>query len=427
MPIASTDNMELNYRIDGDEGLPWLTLSNGLGLDLTMWDPQIPALSGQYRVLRYDTRGHGTSDTPAEPFAIGISVAMTFALLDRRASPDASVRLFDGRADWNLAGDPCAAAAGQLVLAHTAPVSCGRLEQRIDIVNAKGMQESPVPRCNAGLPPASSRPTGRRQRNEASMEHLRGGLCGVARYATPTSGRDCPDHCADNDSRRDAGHRHDAPMPALAQRIAGSSLVKSTPRICQRRERGSSAKRCMRWARLMVNCGTAKGRRAPPARRRDHRRNGGASYAADVRLRDGGSADRREPRRSDMHHGTHPLPGFIDVHTHDDRWSLPRLRCCRRSARRDDGGRGQLRHQPGSARATTRRLHSTCPEAPASTPTMRVRASRRRRAPRRQCRCAGRASTSRRHHGQPVPAGHRGRAGADGRAHARPWRPGPPV
>ena len=61
MPIASTDRMELNYRIDGDNALPVLVLSNGLGTDLSMWDPQIPALSREFRVLRYDTRGHGAS------------------------------------------------------------------------------------------------------------------------------------------------------------------------------------------------------------------------------------------------------------------------------------------------------------------------------------------------------------------------------
>lgn len=51
----------LNYRLDGPEGAPVLVLSNSLGTDHTMWDPQLPAFAAHFRVLRYDTRGHGQS------------------------------------------------------------------------------------------------------------------------------------------------------------------------------------------------------------------------------------------------------------------------------------------------------------------------------------------------------------------------------
>jgi len=52
---------ELNYRFDGREDAPVLVLSNSLGTDLHMWDDQIPAFTEHFRVLRYDTRGHGGS------------------------------------------------------------------------------------------------------------------------------------------------------------------------------------------------------------------------------------------------------------------------------------------------------------------------------------------------------------------------------
>ncbi len=52
----------LNTRVDG-AGEDWIILSNSLGADLSMWDDQIDVLSAKYRVLRYDTRGHGGSDT----------------------------------------------------------------------------------------------------------------------------------------------------------------------------------------------------------------------------------------------------------------------------------------------------------------------------------------------------------------------------
>src|SRR5690242_20417915 len=45
-------------------------LSNSLGCDLTMWEPQMSAFTQTFRVLRYDTRGHGASDVPPGPYTI---------------------------------------------------------------------------------------------------------------------------------------------------------------------------------------------------------------------------------------------------------------------------------------------------------------------------------------------------------------------
>jgi 3-oxoadipate enol-lactonase len=42
-----------------------LVLGNSLGTDLFMWERQIEALTEQYRVLRFDVRGHGASDVVA--------------------------------------------------------------------------------------------------------------------------------------------------------------------------------------------------------------------------------------------------------------------------------------------------------------------------------------------------------------------------
>ncbi|MCE9889073.1 3-oxoadipate enol-lactonase [Kluyvera intermedia] len=51
--------MTINYRLDGPESAPVLVLSNSLGTTLSMWDAQIAELSKRFRVLRYDTHGHG--------------------------------------------------------------------------------------------------------------------------------------------------------------------------------------------------------------------------------------------------------------------------------------------------------------------------------------------------------------------------------
>lgn len=59
----------LNCRLDGPEGGDWLILSNSLGATLAMWEDQVAMLARRYRVLRYDTRGHGGSDTPEGPYS----------------------------------------------------------------------------------------------------------------------------------------------------------------------------------------------------------------------------------------------------------------------------------------------------------------------------------------------------------------------
>jgi 3-oxoadipate enol-lactonase len=47
-----------------------VTLSHSLAADLAMWDPQMKALTAKYRVLRYDTRGHGGTDAPTGGYTL---------------------------------------------------------------------------------------------------------------------------------------------------------------------------------------------------------------------------------------------------------------------------------------------------------------------------------------------------------------------
>src|SRR5262249_13176353 len=52
------NGVHINYRIDGPEGAPWVTMSNSLATTHRMWDAQMAAFTKRYRVLRYDKRGH---------------------------------------------------------------------------------------------------------------------------------------------------------------------------------------------------------------------------------------------------------------------------------------------------------------------------------------------------------------------------------
>ena len=67
MPFAQLQDHRCFYRIDGVDRGPVVMLSHSLGLDHGMWDHLTADLSPHVQVLRYDTRGHGTSEaTPGD-------------------------------------------------------------------------------------------------------------------------------------------------------------------------------------------------------------------------------------------------------------------------------------------------------------------------------------------------------------------------
>ncbi|TMI98735.1 MAG: alpha/beta fold hydrolase [Alphaproteobacteria bacterium] len=81
MMQTKANGISINYRIDDGAG-PWLVLSNSLATDLSMWDAQARELSGAFRVLRYDQRGHGKTDAPAGRYTFDILMADALALMD---------------------------------------------------------------------------------------------------------------------------------------------------------------------------------------------------------------------------------------------------------------------------------------------------------------------------------------------------------
>jgi 3-oxoadipate enol-lactonase len=64
------NDIDVNYVLEGPAGSPTVTMSHSLATDLSMWEPQAAALARRYRVLRYDTRGHGGTDAPAGPYSL---------------------------------------------------------------------------------------------------------------------------------------------------------------------------------------------------------------------------------------------------------------------------------------------------------------------------------------------------------------------
>ena len=81
--MTTRNTPDLNYLLEGPEDAPVLVLSNSLGTSLEMWDDQAPVLRGRFRLLRYDTRGHGGSPAPPAPYAIDDLGWDVLSLLDR--------------------------------------------------------------------------------------------------------------------------------------------------------------------------------------------------------------------------------------------------------------------------------------------------------------------------------------------------------
>jgi len=134
MPQARLNGIEIEYQ-DGGRGAP-LLLSHGYSATGRMWDGQRAALGDGYRVISWDMRGHGATESPSDPAQYshaltvedmrallrhlgvdravigGLSLGGTMSLAFYRAHPEAvralvicdsgpGFRNETARADWN--------------------------------------------------------------------------------------------------------------------------------------------------------------------------------------------------------------------------------------------------------------------------------------------------------------------------------------
>jgi len=143
MPMIDADGCLLNVSVEGRESGPTLMLSNSLGTTMHMWEPQMPALTKMFRVIRYDRRGHGKSGVTPAPYSIEQLGKDALAILD-----DMNIE----RVHW------CGLSIGGMVgqwLAATAPGRIDRLilantssffpdqtnwDKRIDMIRKSGLE-----------------------------------------------------------------------------------------------------------------------------------------------------------------------------------------------------------------------------------------------------------------------------------------------
>jgi 3-oxoadipate enol-lactonase len=79
---ADTNGIQTRYSLTGPAGAPVVVLSHGLAADLTMWHPQIEALSRSFTVIAYDIRGHGGSGATPGDYSLALLAHDVLALLD---------------------------------------------------------------------------------------------------------------------------------------------------------------------------------------------------------------------------------------------------------------------------------------------------------------------------------------------------------
>lgn len=136
------DGCSIAYRIEGPEAAPVLILSNSLGTAMEMWDPQMEALSARYRVLRYDSRGHGRSSVPAGAYSMDRLGRDVIELMDGLGIASAS---FCGLSKGGMVGQWLGYRAPErlerLLLCNTSPFMGppSAWDDRIDAVRAGGM------------------------------------------------------------------------------------------------------------------------------------------------------------------------------------------------------------------------------------------------------------------------------------------------
>jgi len=78
----AVNDLSVSYNDEGKSGDPVIIFIHGFPFNKSMWDKQMEALKHGYRVIAYDVRGHGGSDTGTEDFSIELFATDLLNLMD---------------------------------------------------------------------------------------------------------------------------------------------------------------------------------------------------------------------------------------------------------------------------------------------------------------------------------------------------------
>ena len=201
MRMADLGDLRLQYQLDGDpEGSP-LVLIHALGTDLRLWDKLVPLLPRGLRILRFSLRGHGLSDAPPAPYAMGALVRDAERLMDHLRITDAVIvgLSIGGMIAQGLAVKRLDLVRG-LVLSNTAAKigTAAIWQDRIAQIGAGGIESVADATMERWFAPAfRATPEARAWRNMVTRTTLDGylGCCAAISgtdFYTPTSGLRLP-------------------------------------------------------------------------------------------------------------------------------------------------------------------------------------------------------------------------------------------
>ena len=145
MKIQAND-IQINYELSGRDDAPVVMLSHSLASSLVMWNPQLDVLESNFKVLRFDTRGHGDSDAPGGKYTLEMLAADAVALLN---ALEIDAVHFVGLSMGGMIAQNLALDHGNrlksLTLCDTSAIMPDEVQpiwqQRIDAAREKGLQD----------------------------------------------------------------------------------------------------------------------------------------------------------------------------------------------------------------------------------------------------------------------------------------------
>jgi len=136
------NGIEQHYTVEGAG--PWLVMSHSLACNSAMWGEQAELLARRFKVLRYDTRGHGQSDAPAGAYTLDMLADDAKGLLNALEVREAHwVGISMGAMIGQTLAVRTPGLLQSLVLADTTsrnpPEVWPMWKERIDVAESKGM------------------------------------------------------------------------------------------------------------------------------------------------------------------------------------------------------------------------------------------------------------------------------------------------
>lgn len=167
---VTANGIDIHYTIEGEGQV--VTMSHALGCNLSMWEEQANALRGRYRVLRYDTRGHGQTSASPGPYSLEQMADDVHGLLNVLGVTQTH---FVGISMGGMIGQLFALKYPNMLLSLTLCSTTSRYpatirtawEDRIRTVDAKGIEPMVEPAIQRWFTPAF------RERRSDIMERVR--------------------------------------------------------------------------------------------------------------------------------------------------------------------------------------------------------------------------------------------------------------